>query len=1775
MQRINNFVVSALFASVCMACAGAASVQLSDTLRSNDASNDKDNLSATTNRFVSVLEPSEGEWQFPEDVLVADPSGFGGAIIGTYGISHVFTSSDGYANTAISVLAAIPESTSGTLVALGVKGSNDVQAKYNGDGTFLLTYNGTAAGGTHTVTSRKVDVSSVHAYTLLYGSQYGTRLYQDDVAIATASGIKWNGKGAIGSTDIGMRHGGGEVLSGLTVYAAYAHYWTRDNPAAELFDTFSHPVFDDEAATLATKSEVFTHLAGYGDTEGLLALMPHRTSTLASGVWSCPLDAKLAAGDYVEGLEIVNDAVVHALPQGISTNAALASVLAEIPVNASGTIANFLLVNGSSTHYAFAYANGDGTVSLGWEGKINFSTSAQLSDWASPHVWTFVNDVSGLGRLYRDGILVVEANGLKFTDYKFASSVAFGNTQNGKSPLKGMKIYAVYTDFGASSKIFDTVYANSAQVFDTFDFIDETIGDGLADKIEAFTRYAETGVAKEPDPVFNPETDEIADECVLRISEIMPKPTDARTLNGMEGMDVNGLESGWVEVENTSDKWADLADYRFIRVNRGKKTDPAGIGNFPSRLVPPHGRAIFYTSERYSNSKDKAVSAFEHGTFDGKPMVMGDELHNILVWGDKVNPKKSPYVRLYYAPGGDSDKGTVVDTVVVPSDLPEGWSIIVGDAAEGEGTRRWMCPTPTRGKANTATASLTRIGPNVGPLYERPDQKKTDLASEFAATTPPAIPGTNYTVSLPINAVMNPDGTFTPRPADMIASIKFVYRKDLDDATLVTNDIDMAVKTTDANWGDKYTATIPAVYFPEAGHLMQWKVLITDGEGVQWTSPSFNNKDDGYEWYGTIVEPGELNSATLPTWHMFASGNHLTQMNVDADKQNRSLVPYNARIAIYDSSASNYYDYVRIDLRGNTSAGFTKKGHGLRFAKAHPLTMRDIVSGEDIEEIRKTSLISEFADPSFMRQMIAFWLFRKMGNLVPFDFPVRCNLNGAFYQLAFNSERFTDELIEDVYGLDKFGYGYKNVGTLKSGSGTTAGGIEKKTPDDEDESNITVLQSELRSKITAAQNVSGTSSAALSSSSTDTTGLDNVALTKFVVQKFDLPAWLNYLASARITQEMDDVWANVCAYYDNPAMLEGVRGKGTWMPLGYDFNISFGQYYQGDIGSKIGLMSNQDWFKSHPFYGGNRVRCWRQSDMTGTCNYGNDGFEAVWQSAKFRRLYLRRLRTLMDQELKSPGTPESEVPFMVKMREMANLMRADSVLDLNRWPDDNSDNAIDVWPSGTRPGDMDAGIDEIWNDYVVPRREHLYVTHSVTNAAKAIGYGSNLNAGIPEAQSPIATLAPNIYISNLTSLDAAQAEALGVEGQFYDTEVVVIRNDNGEAVDMSGWRLAFSVDFTFPAGTVCDANDSIYIVADRRAYIAAHDAELTDQVIVGNATFTGAGPIALYAADGTLVYSMIPQTSELKYLRLHSFYGNTLGGGDIGEWFALTNISDSVTLDLADVTVCFLKQDDPHDTTEHCHVTLTNKKGKGDIKPLNSWTAQQADYSDKGWSKIQNNKQQITIYDKYGSVCQSLKVAQKTFPLAYGNGGYLVCDSTDASVTKDSQWHEALYELANDGAWSVKFSAEDQETASGLVATAKPVLSDDDVAAGLDERYLTVVAEPVSGEPGKYKAVVAVNPETVGAPVVGVGETAAEDEPVKVEDVEGGKKVIVSILNAIMGLWYGYEVSDELGADAAFKNDDGSFERATNAFHTVKGSPRTQPNGFFRVKVLPVNPARQ
>ncbi len=1047
----------------------------------------------------------------------------------------------------------------------------------------------------------------------------------------------------------------------------------------------------------------------------------------------------------------------------------------------------------------------------------------------------------------------------------------------------------------------------------------------------------------------------MAEGASLIITEVMPKSTDSINHGTLESYDINGLASGWVEVKNTSDKWVDLKDYRFIRVNRSKKLDTAGYGNFPSRLIAPHSLAIFYTSERYANSVDMTVSAFATPVDAEKPHIF-TELNDVLVWPDKVNPKKFPFVRLYYAP---NDKiSEIVDTVVIPSDLPEGASIILEPVEEGKATVRYICEAPTRGRENPSTDNLEKLGPNVGPLYERADGKKHDSASEFDKPVSMAVAGEDYEITFALNPTMSPTEAAAFREEDKITGIKLVYRTDLNNDTLTEVEVDLGTKVNDANdLGDTYKASIPASAFPAAGHLIQWKFEITDASGNTWTSPSYHNKDDGYEWYGTIVEPTEAQkSATLTTWHMFADAASVKQMDVDADKQDRTIVPNQARVAIYDSSTQHYYDYVRIDLRGNTTAGFKKKSHGLRFAKAHPLTMTDIVTGGTVKEIRKSSLIAEYSDPSFLRQVLAFWLFDKNGSPAPFDFPVRCNLNGEFFELGFHSERFTDELIEDIHGLDKFGYGYKNVGSF--GNGTSAGGIEKKTPDDEDETSA---------KAMAPLNAFF----GLLPQNEVTSDADHEKYTKVVVENMDLPAWLNYIALSKITQEMDDVWANLSGYWDNPAMIEGVRGTGVWMPLAYDMNTSLGVWYKEVTFPQGGLMAAQDWFKSHPFYGGYKLPAYTNEARTGTIGRRNRAYEAIFQNEKFRRLYLRRLRTLMDAELGEPNQDETyetcEAPIIAKMRELIPLISADAVLDRKEWGY-GTGTQIDVWGAANFPKTVEAGAEDLYANYFVPRREHLYVTHSID--AEKVGYDSTLAAGIPHKQSAIEDLKG------------------GFSAEIVDGGVV-IRNANEETIDLSGWKVSGPVAMTLPAGTVIDQkmgnkDGELFVVTDRRQYVADNTSTLTDEVIIGNAEAGDvANPIGLTSPDGINVFATEKGEQEL-YLRLWGFAGAPDGAStDENEFIIFTNLNQKAELDASDAHIQFEKYGAAPEN--RCNFVLPAET----IIPAGGWV--RFNQADVPWTKITDGAQEITLSAANGVVIENFSnLDQATIIGGKGSGNMAV-----------------------------------------------------------------------------------------------------------------------------------------------------------------------------------------
>lgn len=727
------------------------------------------------------------------------------------------------------------------------------------------------------------------------------------------------------------------------------------------------------------------------------------------------------------------------------------------------------------------------------------------------------------------------------------------------------------------------------------------------------------------------------------------------------------------------------------------------------------------------------------------------------------------------------------------------------------GETRAIMPNMTPGEANNTTTAIP-YGPNIGP-----SNKEVFEDFGYYLPKPMATPDEDYMVVLDVHPIAED-------PENAIAKVELMYRCNFGETKYVpmtyteggfqrtVEEEDEAGETIEV---DKlfpaYVGEIPAADIPENGLLIQFGARITDGAGRQWISPSRNNPDDCPNWYGTIVKPTADQTALhekLQTFHLFVEGESKTLMDKDYAAISKAH-PLGARCGIYDAQTNTYYDNVRIDLRGNTSAHFPKKSHGLRFSKCQPLTCKNMLEGKKgtkLKEIRKTSFTAEYADPTFIRQSLSFHMWRNAGNKVPFHYPVRLQLNGEFYQLAFHSNRFTDELIEDYYGLDPMGYGYKNVGTISTDVGTSAGSVEKKTPDDGDETS----EAAYAPMVAWAQTFSTSKTVAEAELAAEKAGIEvseeivaqREALKNAVYDSFDIPAWINYLAMARITQEADDIWANISLYWDK-------NGNDVWMPLAYDHNLSFGVWYFGDdrATGRIGLRPTADEFKSHPFYSGWKVRAHAKSGAT--VGSGNYAVEALWQNPEIRQMYLRRLRTLMDEHLKAPGTAQEETPFWEYVKLFKEVVAADAELDRVKWGTSYKDTVIYVWDHIL---EWDEAFEDLWANYVVPRRTHLYNTHSITNTTKVIGYASDKNAGIPEAHPE--TFAPILMEK--------------VEGG------IKLTNPNRDSIDLSGWTVEGLMDvstlpedsedvFTLPPGTVLLGGKSLVLAYDRKTYVANNE----------------------------------------------------------------------------------------------------------------------------------------------------------------------------------------------------------------------------------------------------------------------------------------------------------------------------------------------------------------
>ena len=220
------------------------------------------NLLAEAESHVSSTY-ADGEWIYPHDLGVAGSNAYGMVIcrspvqhkIGTYRPPYV----------SASVLARLPSGVQGNMFHIKVENSADshtVQVQSKGDGTFLLTYDGTG----NTVSPKeygRAALDETHVFTFTYSSTMGATLFQDGDKLAEDTGIKWTRNGTLnvaGSVSIGADADGVSPLQGLVLYAIDIYYDGRNaDYAYRVFDVFDD-VFrfaDNGARTLGEKLKLF------------------------------------------------------------------------------------------------------------------------------------------------------------------------------------------------------------------------------------------------------------------------------------------------------------------------------------------------------------------------------------------------------------------------------------------------------------------------------------------------------------------------------------------------------------------------------------------------------------------------------------------------------------------------------------------------------------------------------------------------------------------------------------------------------------------------------------------------------------------------------------------------------------------------------------------------------------------------------------------------------------------------------------------------------------------------------------------------------------------------------------------------------------------------------------------------------------------------------------------------------------------------------------------------------------------------------------------------------------------------------------------------------------------------------------------------------------------------------------------------------------------------------------------------------------------------------
>jgi hypothetical protein len=424
--------------------------------------------------------------------------------------------------------------------------------------------------------------------------------------------------------------------------------------------------------------------------------------------------------------------------------------------------------------------------------------------------------------------------------------------------------------------------------------------------------------------------------------------------------------------------------------------------------------------------------------------------------------------------------------------------------------------------------------------------------------------------------------------------------------------------------------------------------------------------------------------------------------------------------------------------RGASSGTWSKKSYKFDFNRGDHFKYS---TGE--EEVEEFNLNSVWSDKSYLRQVLCWDTYKNLGVDASNSFMMRVQRSGNFFSLATFVEQPDEDFLKRE-GLDPNGALYKIFTTLDPNQ-MNSYSYDKRTREWEDASDLLAL-----------------------SSATSFTGDQ---LETWLFDNLDIPAVIAYIAATSIINDNDHVAKNYFLYRDSD-------GDKEWSFIPWDKDLTLGRNFTpwgGVLNDEIWV--NQD-PQCHPLFG--------DASHPKVDNVGmwNRLIDACHRVPRIREMYLRHLRTAMDETLQSPTTNNNDLLFENDINELLLKCLPEILLDQAKW-------GIPSYGDSTL--NYSRAIEEIKNDYLAKRRVHLYETHG------SLGTGL-----IPEEQ-----IFPYVHFGTI--------EHSPISGND-EEEFVQILNSSPTAVDLSNWSVDGGIDFLIPSGTVIPAQDSLYIVRDAQQF---------------------------------------------------------------------------------------------------------------------------------------------------------------------------------------------------------------------------------------------------------------------------------------------------------------------------------------------------------------------